>query len=136
MQSIYRFRNAEVSLFLQAQQRGFGSIALTPLQLHMNFRSEEPIVQWINDSFSTIFPDIADMTYGAVPLSEATSAKPSTDHSVFHYTHDKDSDHTQGELIAQTIIQLRQTYPDQSIAILVRSRNQLNDTPARSTSDS
>ena len=41
MQSIYRFRQAEVGLFLQSQLQGIGNIQLKPLQLTVNFRSEK-----------------------------------------------------------------------------------------------
>ncbi|MBV5349789.1 UvrD-helicase domain-containing protein, partial [bacterium] len=39
MQSIYRFRKADVSLFLQATQFGIGHLPLTRLQLSRNNRS-------------------------------------------------------------------------------------------------
>ena len=55
MQSIYRFRNAEVGLFLRAQEQGIGNIYLEPLTLTMNFRSQKNLVSWFNDTFSVIF---------------------------------------------------------------------------------
>ncbi len=50
MQSIYRFRNAEVGLFLDVRDRGLGDIELEPLTLRVNFRSTQPIVQWVNQA--------------------------------------------------------------------------------------
>ncbi|WP_309567441.1 UvrD-helicase domain-containing protein [Coxiella-like endosymbiont] len=41
MQSIYRFRQAEVSLFLEVKNKGIGNIHLTPLILCNNFRSQK-----------------------------------------------------------------------------------------------
>jgi ATP-dependent helicase/nuclease subunit A len=48
MQSIYRFRQAEVELFSKAQQEGLGAKALTPITLSANFRSDAPLVEWVN----------------------------------------------------------------------------------------
>ena len=127
MQSIYRFRNAEVTLFMQAQTHGFGQLSLTPLQLTMNFRSKQGIVNWVNQTFAEIFPETVDLTYGGVPLSPAVSSDQSTD-SCIHYHNGLVSDTaTQGERVAQTILSLRQHQPNTSIAILVRSRNHLRD---------
>ncbi len=56
MQSIYRFRNAEVGLFLDVRDRGLGDIELEPLTLRVNFRSTQPIVQWVNQAFARVLP--------------------------------------------------------------------------------
>ena len=47
MQSIYRFRNAEVGLFLDVRDHGLGELALEPLTLAVNFRSTNPLVEWV-----------------------------------------------------------------------------------------
>ncbi|HDS3847548.1 TPA: UvrD-helicase domain-containing protein, partial [Legionella pneumophila] len=41
MQSIYRFRQAEVGLFFQAKEHGIGPVRLKSLELRCNFRSTE-----------------------------------------------------------------------------------------------
>ncbi len=56
MQSIYRFREAEVGLFIRAKTKGIGHLSLTPLTLSVNFRSTPTIVNWINQAFINIFP--------------------------------------------------------------------------------
>src|SRR5690606_317029 len=66
MQSIYRFREAEVGLFLKAQDEGIGNIQLTPLFLSANFRSFSHIVDWVNVQFKYIFPKKSDLDSGAV----------------------------------------------------------------------
>ena len=56
MQSIYRFREAEVGLFLQrAARRAARNVKLEPLALATNFRSQAGIVDWVNATFSASF---------------------------------------------------------------------------------
>ena len=56
MQSIYRFRQADVSLFLKARMEGIGGITPEPLTLSVNFRSLPGIVEWVNRTFESILP--------------------------------------------------------------------------------
>ena len=73
MQSIYRFREAEVALFLKAQREGLGGVQLERLTLSTNFRSQAGLVAFYNDAFPKIFPARADESSGAVPYSAATA---------------------------------------------------------------
>ena len=75
MQSIYRFRNAEVGQFLLAKQSGIGGKHLRPLLLRRNFRSGEFLVHWFNTVFPTLFSDNDDPASGAVSYSEAVSVE-------------------------------------------------------------
>lgn len=54
-QSIYRFRRADIALFLQARDRfaGLGGAH----QLTTNFRTVEPIVDWVNALFEIEMPE-------------------------------------------------------------------------------
>jgi ATP-dependent helicase/nuclease subunit A len=72
MQSIYRFREAKVALFLQAWEQGLRSVKLERLTLTTNFRSQRGLVDWYNTSFPHILPAEADVASGAVPYSPAT----------------------------------------------------------------
>jgi ATP-dependent exoDNAse (exonuclease V) beta subunit len=74
-QSIYRFREAEVGLFLRAWEHGLGSVPLKALQLHANFRSRPALVEWSNRSFAGIFPAVADVASGAVPYVDAAARR-------------------------------------------------------------
>lgn len=71
MQSIYRFRQAEVGLFLGARQEGVGSVCLEPLTLSVNFRSTPHIVTWVNRTFSEIFAKAERIDTGAVTYAES-----------------------------------------------------------------
>jgi ATP-dependent exoDNAse (exonuclease V) beta subunit len=59
MQSIYRFREAEVALFLKAQDEGLGGVRLERLTLSTNFRSQAALVRFYNAAFPAIFPAAA-----------------------------------------------------------------------------
>jgi len=56
MQSIYRFRDADPSLFLKTMHRSLGNVVLESLELTKNFRSSPKIVDWVNRVFKNIFP--------------------------------------------------------------------------------
>ena len=72
MQSIYRFRNAEVGLFLNVRDRGLRELRLEPLVLAVNFRSTRPVIDWINASFAQVLPPRDDVLRGAVSYSPST----------------------------------------------------------------
>ena len=75
MQSIYRFRNAEVSLFLEVCERGIGDLPLEHLRLTTNFRSSDSMIGWFNQVFSTLLGDTDDPTLGAISYASATSPR-------------------------------------------------------------
>lgn len=76
MQSIYRFRQAEVGLFLRAWEKGLGGVELTPLALSVNFRSRPGVVAWVNRAFPDIFPDRPDPDAGAVSYHPSEAFRP------------------------------------------------------------
>ncbi len=71
MQSIYRFRQAEVGLFMMLEQTGLGALRPQTLQLTTNYRSVPSIVERVNHLFTAIFPQADDMETGAVRYSES-----------------------------------------------------------------
>ncbi len=73
MQSIYRFRDAQVGLFLQARREGLPGILLEPLTLSTNFRSQAKIVEWVNRVFPRVLPVAEDESSGAVPYSPSVA---------------------------------------------------------------
>lgn len=127
MQSIYRFRKAEVGLFLQACQEGLGNIPLTPLRLQMNFRSQENIVEWINECFVRLFPEEVDITLGAMPYAASVACKPpDPDDAVQIHGFAQRNDAQEAAQVVD-LVQRRLADPCQGdIAILARARSHLH----------
>ncbi len=122
MQSIYRFRKAEVSLFIEAfEGRLFDHVQLQPLTLEVNFRSTGPIVDWVNHVFPLVLPKENDPVDGAVRYSQSQTApdagvKGEVDITLTPLRDD--------ELEAQQIVEIVRSHgPEEHIAILVRSRS-------------
>lgn len=125
MQSIYRFRAAEVGLFLRAKAEGIGAVKLTPLQLCCNFRSTETIVHWVNQQFKRIFPQLDDVESGAVSFHPSVHTRPlsANSHICAQEFSGKDDEADAIIDIIRTDLEIN---PNDSIAILVRSRSQLS----------
>jgi len=125
MQSIYRFRAAEVGLFLRAQREGIGAVHLAPLQLSCNFRSNKTLVDWSNRLFSHIFPTHDDLESGAVSFHPATPTQALDNQDAAVQAFEHTNAHEEAEHIAKLSAQLLEDFPDEDLAILVRSRGQL-----------
>ncbi len=118
MQSIYRFRGAEVGLFLRAQQNDL--LPITPLTLTDNFRSSPTLINWFNSTFSKIFPHSPLINLGAIPYTPAKANQTFQGKIEINFLKEgnlKDE--------ANFLWQILQTPSDGSRAILVRSRNHL-----------
>lgn len=76
MQSIYGFREANVGLFIRARREGIGDLPLVALDLSVNFRSTQSLVQWTNDHFEAGFPAEDNPQLGAVQYRNASAARP------------------------------------------------------------
>ncbi|SMN15426.1 ATP-dependent DNA helicase pcrA [uncultured Candidatus Thioglobus sp.] len=127
MQSIYRFRESQVGLFLQVKEQGIANIAPKSLVLSTNFRSSKSIVQGNNDFFQRIFPERNDIYQGAISYSQSQSNSSEEDEKaiVFHpFSHD------QLELEARTVSEIIKTSLGKNesgtIAVLVRTRAHLS----------
>ncbi len=68
-QSIYRFRRADISVFLAAAAR-FGSEAGGVVELTANFRTVRPVIEWVNTTFGTLMdePDDVALPVPSQPL--------------------------------------------------------------------
>jgi ATP-dependent exoDNAse (exonuclease V) beta subunit len=126
MQSIYRFREADVALYLRARRGGIGQVALEPLTLSVNFRSQRGIVDWVNDAFAQALPAAEDAASGAVPYSSAVAehaplAGPAVTVHALADAHRA----AEAERVVTLVQQAQAENPQQTIAILVRSRGHL-----------
>jgi len=75
MQSIYRFREAEVRLFLDAQANGrICDVPVQFLDLTRNFRSQGLLVAWVNRVFPSVLAPGNDPWRGAVDSSRKASS--------------------------------------------------------------
>jgi len=130
MQSIYRFREAEVGLFIRMRKNGIGNIPLIPLTLSVNFRSTSKVVEWNNTHFQKIFPPFNDMATGAVNYSPSVSHQASTalesDSAIVIKGFVDPDEHMQADQIVNLIRDRQTADPNEKIAILVRSRTHLS----------
>ena len=132
MQSIYRFREAEVGLFIRTCHKGIRQIHLEPLTLSVNFRSTATVVNWVNQTFPHVFPSFNDIASGAVSYSKSI-ANQSIDSDLHHpsvvelHPFLNENNEKQADAIAQLILEKRQLTPDETIAILVRARTHLEN---------
>ena len=132
MQSIYRFRDAEVGLFIKAQKYGIENehvkqVDLEPLSLTTNFRSQSKIVDWTNQCFQQTFPNIENIELGSIPFTPSQAVLPPEEGpgAIVHSFEDPKSNE-EAQLIVNLIRDIRSEDPHSTIAILVRARLHLN----------
>lgn len=133
MQSIYRFRKANVGLFLNAKTNGIGDVKLESLHLYRNNRSCPAVVEWINSSFNTIFPPDNHTAQGAIAYRPFIATKPTQEaegvqvHPIVKGA-DESSDSVkqrEAQAVVDIILEERQRNPETKIAILVRAKSHL-----------
>ena len=132
MQSIYRFRKADVGLFLEAHS-SIAHLPLKPLKLSLNNRSHPEIIDWINHSFNQIFPKQDNPFEAAISYRTCTANLPENSRASVQVhplviTADDESDAAkthEAQLVVQLILAQQKQAPQSSIAVLVRSRSHL-----------
>ena len=126
MQSIYRFRNAEVGQFLLAKHAGIGDVCLEALTLRRNFRSGEILVDWFNRVFPQILPQHDDPQRSAVSYSAAVSVAKLAGQGecVVHplFTSEPKAEADAGFHVIRDVLR---DNPEDDMAVLVRSRTHL-----------
>jgi len=123
MQSIYRFRKADVGLFLQAADNQLDLPHVTALSLIRNFRSAPTIVNWVNQAFAQIFPSLPDAIGGAVIHAKAEAAR-NEQGDVHLHLFEENNDIGEADAMVTEIIAARAQH--QRIGILASSRKHLH----------
>lgn len=124
MQSIYRFRQAEVGLFIEiCDRKAFGQIPLEFLRLTVNFRSQQGIVDWINQHFSQILPAKDEVSSGAVSYAPSVAFHALSDGQAvaFHLSLQRD-DKVEAARVVSIVREVKESHPGGTTAILVRNR--------------
>src|SRR6185312_3131063 len=127
MQSIYRFRQAEVGLFIDLQQHGLRNLRLEPLRLEANFRSIPAIVEWINQSFPAVLAARNDAEQGAVQYSPSTATVAESDGGgvQIHRFVNADED-IEAARVVSIVRETLEKSADGRIAILVAARTHVD----------
>ncbi len=122
MQSIYRFRGANVSLFQQAREQGVGNVILTPLVLRTNFRSSAPVIEWVNRTFAEVMGNTTDRTTDAVAYSASLPrpGAPAKGDVQWHIGLDAAAP-TEDDVVT-LIADIQRQHPGDTIGVLARSR--------------
>ncbi len=130
MQSIYRFRNAEVGLFFRVKQQALSHyLHIQSLQLKTNFRSSPELINWFNAIFPEIMPAKIDLATGAIPYHASLSAHsfnaatPAAATEFYFFSDDR----AEAQAVTALIEQYQAQKPDNTIAVLVRSRTHLKE---------
>jgi ATP-dependent exoDNAse (exonuclease V) beta subunit len=128
MQSIYRFREAEVGLFLRARTSGIGSVTLEPVNLSANFRSQSGIVDWVNATFSRVLAPHEDIGSGSVPYTPSIATRGALPGpAVIVHTFFNGARGAEAAAVAAIAAQAQRENAGATVAILVRNRGHLRD---------
>ncbi len=128
MQSIYRFREAEVGLFLRARAEGIAGVELHPIALSSNFRSQSGIVEWVNTAFARVMPVTENIASGAVPYTASVPTRDALagDAVQVHPLFDDDGS-VEAQRVTEMVLAARAADPAAKVAILARTRGHLRD---------
>lgn len=122
MQSVYRFRDADVRLYQETFARGIGQVPLEGLRLTSNFRSHAALVDWCNATFGALFGTDSIDQVGHQPSVPAATVGGEVRAVVCL---EDAAGHRQPAQVVKRILELRRADPDDSIALLVRARTAL-----------
>jgi ATP-dependent helicase/nuclease subunit A len=124
MQSIYRFRQADVNLFIDTcSATRLAAVPLEVLQLTTNFRSQAGVIDWINE---TLVQMRTDPQCPFVQMPELVAARPPAAAAAIHrYGFVAAGDAVEAAAVVDIVRRTQADSPEQSIGILVRGRRHL-----------
>ncbi|MBP9218198.1 MAG: UvrD-helicase domain-containing protein, partial [Sterolibacterium sp.] len=152
MQSIYRFRKADVGMFLSVAESGIGGVRLERLRLYRNNRSCSAVIDWINRAFDELFPPQDEAASGAIRYRPCCSSRSDLDalagqealgvqvHALVDGARGADGEdgkdreggqegqdwgQHEAALVLALIRAEQQAHPEQRVAVLVRARSHL-----------
>ncbi len=140
MQSIYRFREADVGLFLDVAAHGLAGLPVESLRLAANFRSLPDIVAWVNEVFPQVMSARDDAIAGAVSYTPSrASVAPGAgagagagvcvhallDGAAEGDGEQQDAREREAQRVAALVAGARRDDPQASVALLVRTRTHL-----------
>ena len=133
MQSIYRFRKSDVSIFHNLQNtKQFGDIKVKARNLKVNFRSNRKIIDWLNKEYVKVFGEVNDKNRGLVKYHPSCVGPLSIkgDGVQFHILKNKTKDtyteqKKEADYIFQTIKKMKAKQSDIEIVVLARNRSHL-----------
>lgn len=128
MQSIYAFRAAVVSLFLDVAKNGINDIKPEVYHYDANFRAQAGLVDFVNAVFSTE-DNAIDLNTGKTPYHIAYAQKPALNcdavvSRVFTGTGAKAAE---SQWVCQQISHIHEKDPQASVAVLGRTRADLSE---------
>lgn len=123
MQSIYRFRQADVSRFQRVMSEAcIGDVPVETLPLTTNFRSQAALVDWINSAMPHALDAVAAPLTWFAPQQPV---HPALDEAVHVHAQVGRDDAAEARALCAVIDDLRARETDASVAVLVRSRGHL-----------
>lgn len=122
MQSIYRFRDADVEIFAEAKQHGIADRGLTVCNLTANFRSDPVLVDWVNQVFLDS-EDGVDTPVSLTSYHPASAVQPADPQATVKCLRFDNSTVEVNACVNQVLDLLKQG--EGSIAILCRARGHL-----------
>ncbi len=124
MQSIYRFRQSDVRIFLDTIKNGIGNVKLNHIILSVNNRSKSRLIHWFNSRFSKIFTE-QHIDNGSIQYQLCNPRIEDDSGSLNFLSYSSESSSKPSDLEAELICQQILASQHESIAVIARSRNHL-----------